>query len=117
MLTPEELKCLRQLIARAELPAASPPRDFQELAPGDLVQIRPSADRTFGGMVAAITRAEPYQLRAYVLRPHRGGCAEAWLSLKHCEVERIGPMLWRPASAFALRAWCADATRCPRGGR
>jgi hypothetical protein len=118
MLTDEELKCLRRLIARAEHAAPSPPSsDFQELAPGDVVQIRPSADRTFGGMLAAVTKAEPYELRAYALRPHRGGCAEAWLKLNHCDVERIGRMLWPPESRFALRRWCADPTRCPRGGR
>lgn len=118
MITDEELKALRRLIARAEHAAPSPPSgDFLELAAGDLVQIRPSADRAFGGMLAAITRAEPYQLRAYLLRPHRGGCAEAWLKLKHCEVERVGRMLWPPESAFALRKWCADETRCARGRR
>jgi hypothetical protein len=118
MLTDTELKCLRRLITRAEHAAPSPPStDFQELSPGDVVQIRPSADPAFGGMLAAVTKAEPYQLRAYVLRPHRGGCAEAQLRLHHSDVERVGRMLWPPESAFALRRWCADATLCPRGGR
>jgi hypothetical protein len=117
-MTDEDLKALRRIVARAEHAEPSPPSsDFQEIAPGDLVQIRPSADRPFGGMVAAITRAEPYHLRAYLLRPHRGACAEAWLKLKQCEVEKVGRMLWPPESQFALHKWCEDAKRCPRGGR
>jgi hypothetical protein len=105
MLTQHEAQVLRALLARAdEQPAAIVPEEPPELSPGDVAQIRPFADSTFGGMLAVITKAEPYELRGYLLRPHRGGCRQAWLRLKHCELTRVGRAVW-PADKtdFALR--------------
>jgi hypothetical protein len=87
MLTLIETETLRAILAREAAPAASQPG---AIAAGDVVQILPAADRTFGGMLALITQAKPYQLRAVLLRPHRGGCREAWLRLTPPEVARIG---------------------------
>jgi hypothetical protein len=105
MLTAIETQVLRSLLARAtEQPATTAPEEAPDLSPGDIAQIRPFADREFGGMLAVITKAEPYELRGYLLRPHRGGCRGAWLRLKHCELTRIGRAVW-PATTtdFALR--------------
>lgn len=105
MLTQHEAQVLRALLARAaEQPAAIVPEEPPDIRPGNVAQIHPFADTTFGGILAVITRAEPYELRGYLLRPHRGGCREAWLRLKHCELERVGRAIW-PANAtdFALR--------------
>jgi hypothetical protein len=118
MLTPTEAKSLTSILRREGLPAprasAGAPAEA-EIAAGDVVQIRPFADQTFGGMLAVITQARPYQLRGYLLRPHRGGCRDAWLKLKHCEVERIGRGLW-PADETPFAARCEDqsAPRCTR---
>jgi hypothetical protein len=105
MLTAMETQVLRSLLARAaEQPATIAPEEAPDLSPGDIAQIRPFADRAYGGMLAVITRAEPYELRGYLLRPHRGGCREAWLRLHHCDVQRIGRAVWPAASTdFALR--------------
>jgi hypothetical protein len=53
-----------------------------------------------------------YELRAYLLRPHRGACPEAWLRLKHCEVERVGRTLW-PATEAEFARRCEDLQPCP----
>jgi hypothetical protein len=87
VLTPTETETLRALLAREAAPTS---QHAGELAAGDVVQILPAADRAFGGMLAQITQAKPYQLRAVLLRPHRGGCRDAWLRLKLPEVARIG---------------------------
>jgi hypothetical protein len=115
--TSEDLVALRRMVARAEHSTAHIPDEFAEVAPADLVQIRPSADPVFGGMLVAVTRADSAQVRGYLLRPHRGGCREAWLRLNHCEVERVGRMAWPPDSDFAMRRWCRDARVCPVTGR
>jgi hypothetical protein len=88
MLTPAETETLRAILAREAAPAiGSQPA---KLTTGDVVQILPAADRTFGGMLALVQQATPHQVRAILLRPHRGGCREAWLRLTPPEVARIG---------------------------
>jgi hypothetical protein len=105
LLTAIELRSLQAIVHRAELSPA-PPTDepAPDIAAGDVVQIRPFADHAFGGMLAMVMKAEPYQLRGYLLRPHRGGCREAWLRLHYCDVERIGRSFWPADSTdFARR--------------
>jgi hypothetical protein len=85
MLTTIETETLRAILSREAAPTST-----GELAAGDVVQIRPTADRTFGGMLALVQQATPHQVRAILLRPHRGGCREAWLRLSPPEVARIG---------------------------
>jgi hypothetical protein len=117
VLTPTEAKSLTAILRREGFPAPqNAPQEFSadaEIRPGDIVQIRPFASPVFGGMLAAITQAAPYELRGYLLRPHRGGCRDAWLRLKHCEVERIGRAFW-PADATGFATRCEDrgAPRC-----
>jgi hypothetical protein len=104
MLTPSELSSLQAIIRREQQCPAPPTDEFPaDIGPGDVVQIRPFADATFGGMLVLIMKAEPYQLHGFLLRPHRGGCKEAWLKLKHCEVERVGHSYWPDSSDFARR--------------
>lgn len=101
MLTLIEANALRALLAR-EASAAPVDAEYSDLAAGDVAQIRPFADTAFGGMLVQICQAGPYELRGFLLRPHRGGCREAWLRLKHCQLERIGRTYW-PDPEFARR--------------
>jgi hypothetical protein len=103
MLTTQEANSLRAILRRELSPAPAAPAE--DIGAGDVVQTRPFADPTFGGMLAVITAAGPYELRGYLLRPHRGGCRDAWLKLKHCEVERIGRG-FRPADSTPFAAPC-----------
>jgi hypothetical protein len=98
MLTQIESATLRALLSREALPNTSP----EGIAAGDVVQIRPAADRSFGGMLALVTQARPHQLRAILLRPHRGGCREAWLRLTLTDVAHIGRAHF-PAPEFGKR--------------
>jgi hypothetical protein len=115
MLTHTEANSLRAILRRELSPA---PTQAEDIGAGDLVQLRPFADQAFGGMIAVVTAATLYELRGYLLRPHRGGCRDAWLRLKPCEVERIGRGHW-PANATEFAARCEDqgAPRCARLGR
>lgn len=114
VLTTQEANSLRAILRRELSPAPPTPAEA-DIGAGDIIQIRPFADQTFGGMIAVVTAATLYELRAYLLRPHRGGCRDAWMRLKHCEVERIGRGLW-PADATPFAAHCEDhgAPRCAR---
>ena len=94
---------MRKLLARAEQaqPAA------HAIAAGDVVQLAPLADAKFGGMLAVICQTGPAQLRGFLLRPHRGGCREAWLTLTHTDVIRIGTTRWPDLPPFARRCEAA----------
>jgi hypothetical protein len=119
MLTPEDLTALRRLVARAEQLAPTPHQpapEPDELHAGDVAQIRPFAHRTFEGMLFCVGAASPYEVKGYLLRPHRGGCREAWLTFNHHELERVGRTWW-PDPEFARRRACFNSERCPRTGR
>jgi hypothetical protein len=92
--TQDEIRTRRQILARAEPAPPITPEEETGLTRANIAHIRPLASPTFGGMPAAIAQAEPYERRGYLLRPHRGACREAWLNLKHCEVQRAGRVLW-----------------------
>lgn len=110
MLTPAESRLLRRLLAREAAPAGhTAPAAIRA---GAVIQIRPEADAHFGGMLAVITQADRYHLRGYPLRPHRGGCREAWLRWKPTDLVRIGQTYWPQLPEFALRSACFDP-RCP----
>jgi hypothetical protein len=109
MLTPNESALLRALLTRE----SQPDGEYTDLAAGDVAQIRPFADEAFGGMLVQIARVEPHELRGFLLRPHRGGCRDAQLRLKHCQLERIGRVCW-PDPEFARRcSW--SAPDCKKG--
>jgi len=114
-LTQEHTAALRALLTELESQAPRAGEDCDDLKPGDVAQIRPYACKAFGGMLVVITRAEPYELRGSLLRPHRGGCREAWLSLKHCELERVGRPHWPDRNSdFATRCEDQAGPHCQR---
>ena len=104
MLTQIETATLRALLQRE----AAPIQEFSEgIAAGDVVQIRPAADRTFGGMLALVMQAKPHQLRAILLRAHRGGCREAWMRLTPPEVAHVGRAHYQAGQTpFSRRCEC-----------
>jgi hypothetical protein len=115
VLTIPEAHALRAILRRELSPAPPTSSAEADIDAGDVVQIRPFADQTFGGMLAVITRASDHELRGYLLRPHRGGCRDAWISLKHCQVERVGRGNWPAAEApFAARCEDGGSPRCAR---
>ena len=100
MLTSLETEVLRGLLDREMLQFPAPEHDISRQ---DIVQIHPHADRTFGGMLVVVTAADPYSVRGYLLRPHRGGCREAWLTWHYSDVERVGRTHWPDLCEFARR--------------
>jgi len=105
MLTPEETRVLRGLLHRERARTAA-----RHLAAGDVAQIRPQADPLFGGMLFATTQVHGDRIRGYLLRPHRGGCHEAWLTLKPTDLQRIGRMPHTTIPEFAAR--CENLPGC-----
>jgi len=104
MLTSLETRVLRELLARGANPPSSADSSYAPppIAAGDVVQIHPRADRGFGGMLIWVCQVIPNELRGFLLRPHRGGCREAWVRFELADVERIGPICW-PDPEFARR--------------
>jgi len=83
------------------------PEETEAIAAGDIVQIRPSADPTFGGLVFRVGRLDDY-VHGYLLVPHRGGCKEAWLRYKPCEVGKLGTLRWPEAEWGLSREEAAE---------
>lgn len=109
-LTPDELAALDALVqrARADLAAGEPSED---LMPGDVVQLRPGIDRTWECSLLLIMKVDGYRIRGQLLRPHRGGCEEAWYRFKPGEAVRLGRLVFeQPASD--VRSWCYEPP-CP----
>lgn len=80
-----------------ERPAAPPLEPgTAPVAIGDVVQLKPSADRAWGGLLLRVKQLDP--VRGYLLIPHRGGCREAWVRLKACEFSRIGALQYEEAA-------------------
>lgn len=103
-LTPEHVRTLRAHLAileralahetaHGEIETAS----VDPVMPGDLVQIRPSADPVLGGLVMRVTKAIGKEVKGYLLVPHRGGHAEMWQTYSQGEVVRIGRVKWSEA--------------------
>lgn len=101
-----------ELIARAwpETPSFSKEPQCEDLDPinvGDVVQLRPSADEVFGGLLLRVRKLNP--IRGYLLLPRRGGALEAWTKVKPCEVGRIGALRWPEAEwgfkDLAFKPW------------
>lgn len=112
MLTLEELAALEGLLARARRDAG---RDraatLNPIAPGDVLQLRPGASETWETSLLLVTAADSHQVRGQVLRPHRSGCREAWLSCSMPEVARIGRTPY-PEPAPDIKS-CCYAPPCP----
>jgi hypothetical protein len=113
MLTPDELTALEGLLTRARRDAA---RDrsatLDPITPGDVLQLRPGASRTWETSLLLTMQADAHQVRAQVLRPHRSGCREAWASFSPAEVARIGRAPF-PEPAPDVKSACY-APPCPK---
>lgn len=88
-----------QRLAAHLAPAADPAAE--PLHTGDIAQLRLDADPCWGGMLIRICQTG-WRLRGYLLVPHRGGCRDAWCSLKACELVRIGALPY-PEAAWGFR--------------
>ena len=100
MLTSLETQVLRSLLEREQIQFLAPEHD---ISVQDIVQIHPDSDRVFGGMLAVVTASDAYSVRGYLLRPHRGGCREAWLTWHYSDVEKVGRTHWLDLCEFARR--------------
>jgi len=67
-----------------------------------IVQLKPSADRTFGGALFRVTKAETETVHGYFLTAHRGGRRAAWRRLKRCEFHVVGRAKY-PEAEFTFR--------------
>ena len=76
------------------------PEDLETITPGDIVQLKPSADATFGGLLMRVKKLDP--IRGYLLVPRRGGSLESWTRVKPCEVGKVGALRW-PEAAWGFR--------------
>lgn len=110
VLTAEHIRTLRAHLAVLERTLESRPpggepdlRLVDPATPGDLVQIAPSADPVFGGLVARVTQTTPSGVRGYLLVPHRGGAREAWQTFKQAVIERVGRVKW-PEAEWGFRS-------------
>lgn len=91
MLTTEELLTLEGILARAR--AAHARANLHQVATitvGDVVQLRPGADRTWESSLLLVMDTHNGRIRGQILRPHRGGCREAWYAYTPPEVVIIG---------------------------
>ncbi len=99
------LRKVREYIEAMEDAALRPPEEKPTeagIAIGDLVQLKPTADKTWGGIFLRVCKLDP--IRGYFLTPHRGGCMEAWHRTKPCEVSRIGAVRW-PECKWGFTHW------------
>jgi hypothetical protein len=111
------LQELRRWIEQQE---AEPTSERQPIEPGDLVQIKPAADKIFGGMIMRVTRVRPDRIEGYLLRPHRSGWREAWHHHTAPELVHIGRVIhaepewgFRGEPQFAIGAGATDTTKIP----
>jgi hypothetical protein len=76
------------------------------IATGDVVQLKPDADPTFGGTLLRVTRATTWHIEGYLLVPHRGGQPEAWRRFPPSSLSTIGALIY-PESAWGFRPYGA----------
>jgi hypothetical protein len=118
MLTTEELVTLEQILARARTDhGRKNVHQAPTIAPGDVVQLRPGADRTWESSLLLVADTQGGRLRGAILRPHRGGCREAWYTFTSPEVLRVGNAPY-PAPPPEICGWsytplCAMFQRKP----
>lgn len=108
-LSPEHIHTLRSHLAILErtlaLPAATVEQDQRVLDPvvvGDLVQIAPSSDPVFGGLMMRVCQCISNAVRGYLLVPHRGGGRDGWQKFKQSEIARVGRVRW-PEAEWGFR--------------
>lgn len=115
MLTPAELQTLADLLQRIQSEQQPSGPGIQ---PGDVAQIRPGVSRTWETSLVLISQIDHRgRPRGPILKPHRGGCREAWYDFSPPELAIIGRAPYAgPASD--IRAWsyeppCPLCTRKP----
>jgi len=115
MLTPEELTVLESLCSRARVAGT---QEADELAPGDVVQIRPGFDPHWQTSLMLVGRVLDGKISGTILEPHRGGYREAWYTYRRPELFRIGrlPFPEPPASVRAM-CYCPPCPLCHSIGR
>jgi len=101
-MTPAELFNL--IRAHLDILEASSQPDPAAIAPGDIVQLKPGADPTYGGTLLRVTRATASHIEGYFLLPHRGGQREAWRRFPPSSLSTIGALI-HPESAWAFRPY------------
>jgi hypothetical protein len=113
MLTPDEIATLQVILERARAAAAlSTSSTLHELSPGDVVQLRPGADRAWECSLLLVQRIRTDgKVSGPILRPHRGGCRDAWAVYTPPEVIRVGRMPY-PAPAPDVCGWTFEPA-CP----
>ena len=106
MLTNSELQLLEALVERARRAEGHNHTEATEtIVPGDVVQIRPGADRTWESSLLIVGHVDGYKVRGPILTFHRGGCREAWGRYSRAELVRIGRLPY-PEPAPDIKAWC-----------
>jgi hypothetical protein len=85
------------------------PQEVQQEDPGNfsLVQLHPTADKVWGGMLLRGKRVRSGRIEGYLLRPHRGDHREAWYSARLCEVTPLAAIPF-PEPAWGFRDWAID---------
>jgi hypothetical protein len=105
-MTPDQLSALEELLAAARpAQAAGTAAAAEAIAAGDVVQLRPGASHTWETSLMLVTKNDGRRIKGQIMRPHRGGCMEAWGSYSAPELIRIGRLPF-PEPATDIKAWC-----------
>src|SRR5581483_2262791 len=106
MLSPDELASLESILERARASLATEPGLV--IAPGDVVQLRPGADRAWDCSLLLVTQVRDGKVRGEILRPRRGGSLETASTYSLAEVTRVGRQPY-PEPAIDVRSVAYDA--------
>lgn len=73
-------------------------RPTERPSEGDIVQIDPGHDVTFGGCLLMVTEVKSWGVQGFVAIPEKGGGTpgEAYYRIEHGKYKRIGPAMWVP---------------------
>jgi hypothetical protein len=63
-----------------------PPED---VSIGDVIQLDPDLNETFGACFATVTELKPWGVQAYVMVPQKGGADPAYVRVRHGGFVRI----------------------------
>ena len=107
MLSRDEIHLLESLLKRARHAAAAL-NNNDEIAPGDVVQLRPGADPHWETSLLLVCRvSRDGSISGQILRPHRGGHAMAWYTYRPLAVAKVGNAPF-PEPAMRVRSWGYD---------
>jgi hypothetical protein len=113
MLTEAEIATLAALLERARRASG---RDrssaLDTITPGDVVQLQPGANSTWGTSLMLVCKVDGNQVRGQLLRPHRGGCREAWAEFSPPQLARVGRAPF-PEPEPNIKSWAYQPDRQP----